>query len=372
MIVGRDVAVIGAGVAGLTLAYELAKRGVAVLVLEATSQGSNVASGTCRAASTVPAALVNPYRGRTARARDGDLAGMEGFWRLTGELEALGLAHGARSSGVIRVASSPRQARRWREIVASHPDTAWLGAGEVPSPVHAPHGALLVRRGGSVETGKFLTAVTAAATGLGAEIRTGTHVVASRVEDGGIVLETRPRTPHEPSGGRVDLQPMSARHVVICVGASDGPPGCRLPRLSREGGVAAVLAPDAAETTGLAIMPALAGAVNATFLPDRVVVTGGSLPPEQPEPDDLMTAASGLRDAIGWAVPGLREARLEAAWFGVRARRPSGTPVVRRLAPRVTYYGGLAGRGFLCSAHLSANLAERLAALLTASPRAPR
>jgi hypothetical protein len=36
--------------------------------------------------------------------------------------------------------------------------------------------------------------------------------------------------------------------------------------------------------------------------------------------------------------------------------------VVRRLSSAVTYYGALAGRGFLCAADLSARLADGLTA----------
>ena len=73
-------------------------------------------------------------------------------------------------------------------------------------------------------------------------------------------------------------------------------------------------------------------------------------------------SAKGLRDALAWAVPDVRRASLEVAWFGVRARRPSGTPVVRRLGQHLTYYGALGGRGYLCAADLSEKLAERLLA----------
>ncbi len=122
---------------------------------------------------------------------------------------------------------------------------------------------------------------------------------------------------------------------------------------------ATLLAEAAAELEGLS---PLAGAVNASFFPGSVVVTGGSLPAERPAEDALHTAALGLRDALSWSVPALARAKLLSAWFGVRSRRQTGVPVLRRLAPKVTYYGGLAGRGFLCAADLSAKLAERLLA----------
>ncbi|HEX7022971.1 MAG TPA: FAD-dependent oxidoreductase, partial [Trueperaceae bacterium] len=58
--------IVGAGIAGCTLAYELCKRGRRVLLLEAGLAGREGASG-------VPVALANPYRGRSARASPNDL-----------------------------------------------------------------------------------------------------------------------------------------------------------------------------------------------------------------------------------------------------------------------------------------------------------
>src|SRR5690606_37867704 len=132
----RDVIVVGGGVAGLTLAHELSRRGAHVTLVERTAAPAG--------ASAVPAALLNPYRGRTARARPTDLAGLEAFWRLARTLEEEGLDPGARATGVLRVAPSPRQAALWREVAAAAGDgTRWLAPDEVPDGVHAPHGALL-------------------------------------------------------------------------------------------------------------------------------------------------------------------------------------------------------------------------------------
>src|SRR5690606_22165862 len=154
--------------------------------------------------------------------------------------------------------------------------------------------------------------------------------------------------------------PRRPRQAVRRVGAGGPPPACRLPRLARDGGVAAVLdlRPEAAARLGS--LPPLAGPVNAVFDPRRVVVTGGSLAPDAVADGDLRAAAAGLRDALARSVPAVADAELTRAGVGVRVRRPSGGPVARRLSPLVTYYGALAGRGFLCAADVSARLAERL------------
>ncbi len=361
MTAAHDVAIVGGGVAGLTLAFELARRSVRVVLLEG---GQGPTGG-----STVPTALLNPHRGRTARARPSDLAGLTATWRLVEELQARGLAHGARRSGVVRVASNARQAKLWRGLAAVNAGTRWLEPADVPPSVNAPFGALHVLDGGFVDTRTFLSAVTRAAVQEGAEFLTSTRVSGIRESGAGLELEVIEERREDlgtghPGTALADRAPTDrvfARRVVLCVGASSAPQGCRLPRLAAEGGVAAVLEPPA-HAAELAGLTPLAGAVNAAFLPGSVVVTGGSLPPERPDQRSLHAAALGLRDALSWSVPALADAALRSVWFGVRSRRPSGTPVVRRLGPRVTYYGGLAGRGFLCAAELSAELARRLTA----------
>lgn len=362
MTAAYDFAVVGGGVAGVTLALELARRRASVVLLES---GPGPAG-----ASTVPAALLNPHRGRTARARPTDLAGLAATWRLVAELEARGLDHGARRSGVLRVASNARQAKLWAELATVTEGALWLHPADVPAPVNAPFGALEVVGGGYVDTRTFLSAVMTAAVQEGASVHTLARVRGIQESAGVLTIEAS----QEPRGGSawdgLDAAAASATpterilalHAVLCVGAGAAPPGCRLPRLRAEGGVAAVLEPPTEAAAELEGLSPLAGAVNASFFPGSVVVTGGSLPAERPAEDALHTAALGLRDALSWSVPALARAKLLSAWFGVRSRRQTGVPVLRRLAPRVTYYGGLAGRGFLCAADLSAKLAERLLA----------
>ena len=70
--------VVGGGVMGVTLAYTLARRGARVTLLEGGAGP--------RGASGVPVALLNPYRGRSARASAFDLAALAATWALVGEL----------------------------------------------------------------------------------------------------------------------------------------------------------------------------------------------------------------------------------------------------------------------------------------------
>src|SRR5690606_10758709 len=106
-------------------------------------------------ASTVPAALINPHRGRSGRARPNDVAGAAAFWRLAGDLEATVGTSGAHRTGVLRLADNPRQARAWQRLEGAR----WLEPGEVPADYHAPFGALLVPDGGWLRSATLLAAL---------------------------------------------------------------------------------------------------------------------------------------------------------------------------------------------------------------------
>lgn len=344
-----EVIVIGAGVAGACLQYELAVRGVDVLLLERGAGPSG--------ASTIPAALLNPYRGRSARARQLDRDGLAAFWRLHERLVAAGSHSGAHRSGVLRAASDRRQARGWQRLVsgASEDALVWLEPREFPSPYHAPFGGLLVRQGGWLEPRRLLDALSGAAAGLGARTLFRHRLKAWRPSPGGGVIA---RAVSEAAGEPAGVE-LSARALVLCLGAYD-PSGCHLPRLELATGVAIRLAKPEGMTAGR--FAPLAGAAGIVGLEETVVVSGGSLPTREtgPSSEELAHAAARLRSTANWSLPLLERAEQLGTWHGVRARRASGTPVLRRLAAGVTLFGGLAGRGFLAGPLLAGHLAASL------------
>ncbi|MDE0099936.1 MAG: FAD-dependent oxidoreductase [Truepera sp.] len=122
----EQVAVVGAGVAGCMVAFELSRRGHPVTLIDRAGPGRGGASG-------VPVALLNPHRGRSGRATPSDLEGLAAFWRLCGELEAEGLDPGAHRTGVLRIAHSRRPARAGRGL-----GVRWLEPAAVASPNPAP------------------------------------------------------------------------------------------------------------------------------------------------------------------------------------------------------------------------------------------
>jgi glycine/D-amino acid oxidase-like deaminating enzyme len=342
--VNTQVLVVGGGVAGVSLLHALTTRGVAATLVEAGAVGT-------RGASAIPAALLNPHRGRTGRARALDVAGLAAFWRWREQLESMGLDTGAHRSGVLRVASSPRQRALWSRLTGP----IALADTDFPPDVRAKFGGMLVRDGGWVEPRRWLGALSHAAVAAGATIQEGVEVLA--VSDAGRQVVTSTGV-------------MAARQVVLCLGAYDAS-RLRLPRLDLAHGLAVTFEvggdgsavahtpshPPAGEDEVAQVRP-LAGSIGIVFRGRQVIVSGAAH-----SGDDADVGR--LRSSAAWFVPALATAPVSAVWRGVRARRPSGVPVVRELTRGLTLFGALGGRGFLCSALLAETLAARLTSRLT-------
>lgn len=375
-----DVVIAGAGVAGSAVAFELAQRGVKVLLLERGTAGP-------AGASTVPAALINPHRGRSGKARPQDVAGAAAFWALIQDLESSVGPSGAHRSGVLRLADNARQARNWQKLTG----TVWLEPGDVPPEYHAPFGGMLVPSGGWLRSAALLASLAAGVRAGGGSVLYGAELLgvepsSSLERSAGAVtaaLRVQVRQVAEPSVGKASALPaatsvMACRALVVATGAWQ-PAELRLPRLELVWGEA--------RTLELGFTPSLplAGSVAAAFTDGLAFVSGGHrhvgwlgepvggaghghapgpfgegrLPPADQAKGDL-------QHALAWQVPAAADARLVRRWEGVRAKRPSGEPVVRRIAPGVHLLAGFGGRGFLRAAAAATDLADRLAAKLAA------
>ncbi len=343
---GTRIAIVGAGVAGRSLAWAATRAGATVAVFDA-SDGHAGASG-------VPAALVNPYRGRAGRASDDDLHGAERTWAWAAHLTGAGLDPGAHPTGVVRVADGSRQARTW----SARPGALPFGPEPTPAPGRwrAPHGGMLVPRGGWIDTSRWLVALRSATAAHGGLDRPATPVTGlAPVAGGGWHLQVDSAT----AGPSVDTYDL----VTLCLGAS--PPGA-LPHLP----VTAVAGTVALVAGHLPARP-LAGAVYAAPVgsPAR-----HGLDPLRPwfavgggHGDSLEDAegAAGLLATLARSLPAAPTAADEwtvsATWRGVRARGPDPQPQVERLAPGVWWFGAFAGRGFLRAALEAERLVERWA-----------
>ena len=322
-----DYLIIGGGVAGCALTYALSERGGGVTLIERGAIGG-------AGASSVPVALLNPYRGRSARANELDLAGLAAMGRLVGELGNLNLDHGVHLRGVLRVASNRKQAKTWRK----REGVRWLESEEVPEVYHAPFGGFLVAQGGWLEPHLFLRALVEAAKRRGAKVLE--HCTVGEVRERGSYQEV------ETSSGT-----LSAKTVIYCTGASEEVEAS----LGMEG-LEHVAGEVIRLRTSAQLPHALAGAIYGARVGDDVLLGGNHRPAGQTDE----SAPQQLQRAGGWFIPALKEAQLVSVWTGVRAKTEDNAPVVKEVREGVWFFGGLAGRGFLCAAHLAEGLAERL------------
>ncbi len=322
----QRVAVVGGGVMGASLARALARAGHAV-DWWAAELGD--------AASGVPVALLNPYRGRSGRAHPDDLAALRVTWRWDAELRDAGLTPGAHRSGVLRLADGARQARAFAQVPGLQP----LAADALPPPFRSAHGGAWAADGGWLDPRAWLAALGSDAAAHAANRRCQRVVALERagagrwrlIGDGG-----------EPSlHDRVLLATGAGAWPVAWVRALGG-----APTFER-------LAGDVFPTGLPAPSVPLAGASYVGPVVDDLgfaaAAIGGHHRAPGPAPDD---AARRLVGNLGWAWPELAEARLrtDAAWWGVRAHGEGNRPQLRELAPGAWWVGALAGRGFVVAA----------------------
>ncbi|WP_420454024.1 NAD(P)/FAD-dependent oxidoreductase [Rubrivirga sp.] len=289
-----DVVVAGAGLAGACAALVLS-RTRRVVVLEP----GRPAGG----ASGAAAGLANPFMGRAAKPA----------WRHDEALDALAeLADETddglfRRTGVLRPAASGTQATTFRERAGAHTDLDWLDAdasAERWPLVSAPHGALVVRRGGSVDLAAFVEAALAVATARGARL------VRARLTG----WET------DPLIAITDLGPIPTRALVLTLG--DGARGLSaltdLPLHRVKGQTVRLARP--------AVLPAGHHAVaGAGYVVPRAgdVVAGATFDHSFVDlaPDPVLDA--GLASRAAALVPSLAGARVLGRAAGVRLTVPS-------------------------------------------------
>ncbi len=328
--------VVGAGVMGCTLAYELSKI-TKVTLIEKNKIGS----------ATVPIALLNPFRGRSARASTLDLAGLKAMRALANELSNLGLDHGIHNKGVLRIASNNKQARKWQELQG----VLWFGPEDFPSNYNAPFGGFLVASGGFVNTHKFLKALVKAAKNN-----------LTVIEDCQ-VLDIK-STSHANFGLpdsysiKTNQGDFEASAVFLCVGANTSLAAI-LPKMTYTAGEVVTLK----DTTQIPYP--LAGAVYSTQVAEKVYIGGN----HRPLGEEDVEAAKKLQHSVSWFIPSLKTAQRIGTWTGARAKAKDNQPIIRELKPKLWFLGALAGRGFLCAAYLAKMLVKDLQDPCTLAPQ---
>ncbi|MEM7737127.1 MAG: FAD-dependent oxidoreductase [Deinococcota bacterium] len=314
--------IVGAGIAGSSLAYALSKHAnVRVTLIE---RGHIAQQG----ASSVPLALLNPHRGRSGRASDKDLAGLTAMHTLANDLTNQGLDHGISLTGVLRIASTPRQASKWRKLTG----VTWLDHEQLPSSYHCPFGGFLVPSGGWLKSHKLLRALVDASKQRGTTVLERHHVADVVPTSTG---KWQVMTEHEGEVGMLE-----ADVVHLCIGADTYLPDYLPEEITErlEGDVIGL-------ANNIAMPYPIAGAVYGAKDDTTVYIGGNHRDQGEPDPD----APLRLRKSASWFVPGLATAKVSSVWTGVRAKQASGQPLIQELAANLWFMGAFAGRGFLCA-----------------------
>ena len=328
-----DLVIAGAGLAGACAALALSPTR-RVVVLDAGRAGEG--------ASGAAAGLANPFMGRKAKPA----------WRHAEALDALHAtldAADARdlflASGVLRPARDRRQLDAFRSSAEAN-ELAWFeaeAAAERWPYVQAPHGALWIPRGGSVDLGAFVRACLRAAE-----------------RNGAVVHEHRALASWRPDGhqlvARTDHGDIRARRLLLALGdgARAMPALAALP-LGRVKGQTVELARPAALPPDA---PAVSGGAYVVPRPDRVLAGATfehTFADLRPSPDASSMLAARARDLV----PSLSGEVLTAR-AGVRLTVPtSASP--RRLPllgplpgePGVWVFTGLGAKGLLTAPRLA-------------------
>jgi len=327
------VAIVGAGIAGLALAWRLVERGAQVTLLDGGHGG----------ASRVPVALINPFRGRSGRPGRFDVAGAREFWRLAAQLGEQGIDPGAERSGVLRVASNESQVRSWR----SHEGLEEMA--EVPPGLAGAAGVFLAPLGGYVVPGRMLAGLRELLTDRGVDLLDDTPVTRVSRSGSGWQLWT----------ARGSLQ---ATRVVLATGASplpeiEGVPGGLGGDFEVNlGEVVELRGPDAPRVD---LPRPVAGPVYLAKVGYSVYVGGNRRGPDR---EDTKVAQL-LRESAVRMVPALAGWQVASVWSGRRLRHLGNEPQCLQLAPGLWFLGAFGGRGFLTAALFARLLARRLMAL---------
>lgn len=316
---GADVVVVGGGVVGACIAYELAKAGARVIVCDREAPGQ---------ASAASAGMLAPLSEAEGPGPFLDL-GMESLRLhrpLAEELrERTGMDVGYRASGLLRVAvtdqdeAAVRRRRAWH-VEAGHA-VAWLDPGRArdaePALSRDIRGAAYYDQEHQVGAPLLAGAALRAAADLGTEVRRGLNV------DGLLI------TGQMVQGVRAGGETLQADEVVIAAGAWSGSfieLGPALPVHPVRGQLVALRT----QGTGLRhVIYSSAGYLNTKA--DGVTFVGSTQEEVGFDARPTAAGAAALLRSAARLVPDLADATFSHMLVGLRPGSPDGLPLIGRL-----------------------------------------
>jgi glycine/D-amino acid oxidase-like deaminating enzyme len=332
----RDVVVVGAGIAGCTVAYELARRGLAVSLFD---QGGIAGAASGRNQGL----LLNDVD-------SGSVEMMRGSLEVYRELEGGPVPFGLRQQPYLLIATTPEQLQQTEQRVlvmreaGLRCDLLSDQALREGLPQLRPEiaGAFLLHGCWAVSAAAATRAFAEAARAAGARIRTHTRVAQLLVRSGRV------------EGVLSDEGPLAADAVVLAAGPwlsallpgvpvsvgrgwllRTAPLGSRLPWV-----VLDMSWPDLEELGRAARPPRLAEVAAGSYdLPAAATVSvvpqpageallGTSLAPSLLEPVEGVDMPRRIAQRTLDLLPGLAEVSITAGWYGLRPMTPDGLPLV--------------------------------------------
>jgi glycine oxidase len=353
---GTGVAIVGAGIIGLSIAFELASRGASVRVYDTGEPA--------RAASWAAAGMLAPLTEHLADAQmqalcEASLAMYPSFAQSV--LEASGVDPHLRLNGIVHAAYSAERAAQLREradaLRAAGHAAEFLSREDVlraePALAKNVCGALLVHGEGQIDNRRLGRALTAACQARGVTIHTGIR---------NLTLEFDAR---RVLGVRTEVGYFAADAVINAAGAWS----------AQIAGVPLECVPEVRPVKG----QMLALAIPPNFVRHTTWVPGAYLVPRADgrllvgataeEADDVRVTAAGMHSLLHAAIeaaPALRDFAVTESWAGLRPATPDERP----------YLGATAREGyFLATGHyrngilLAPVTARRLAAAVLEGDR---
>ncbi len=322
-----DVAIVGAGIIGLSIAFELALRGATVRVYDTGEPA--------RAASWAAAGMLAPLTERLADEHMQELC--EASLRLYPSFiqsvrDASGVDPHLRLDGILHVAYSAEQFDRFRsrlsELHAGGHAASLLSRSETlvaePALGKGLCGGILVKGEGQVDNRRLGRALLAACEAIGVRVHTGVTALATEF-DARRVLGVRTNLGYVPASAVVNAAGAWAAHIAGV------PSECVPPVRPVKGQMLSIQIP-------VGFMRRATWVPGAYFVPreDGRLLVGATVE----EADDVRVTAGGIHTLLHAAVsaaPALRDFSVSETWAGLRPGTPD-ERVILGPTPREGYF----------------------------------